>query len=53
MPQEIQAGVPQDSILSPALYSLYVNDTPQTIGGIIYIQSALFADDTCIYTKHC
>jgi hypothetical protein len=44
-PRYMQAGVPQDSVLSPTLYNLYINDTPQTIG----VNLALFADDTCIY----
>jgi hypothetical protein len=38
--------VPQGSVLAPILYSLYINDTPQTPG----IHLALFADDTCLYT---
>jgi hypothetical protein len=42
----IQAGVLQGSVLSTTLYSLYINDTPQTPG--VYL--ATFADDTCIYT---
>jgi hypothetical protein len=43
--------VPQGSILSPTLYSLYTNDTPQTPG--VYL--GLFADDTCIqvYATDC
>jgi len=32
MPRDTQAGVPQGSVLSPTLYSQYVNDTPQTTG---------------------
>jgi hypothetical protein len=43
-PRNIQAGVPQGSVLSPTLYSLFINDTPQTPG--VYL--GLFADDTCI-----
>jgi hypothetical protein len=41
----MQAGVPQGSILSPTLYNLYINDTPQTIG----VNLALFMDDICLY----
>jgi hypothetical protein len=41
----MQAEVPQGSVLSPTLYSPYINDTPQTPG--VYL--GLFADDTCKY----
>jgi hypothetical protein len=45
VPKDMQAGVPQGSVLSPILYSLYINDRHQTPG--IYL--GLFADDTCTY----
>jgi hypothetical protein len=41
----IRQGVQQGSVMSPTLYSVYINDTPQTPG--VYL--GLFADDTCIY----
>jgi hypothetical protein len=44
--RNMQAGVLQGSVLSPTLYSLYINDTPQTLG--IYL--ALFADDAYLYS---
>jgi hypothetical protein len=48
-PREMKAGVSQGFSLSPTLYNLYINDTPQTIG----VNLALFADDTCLYeTEH-
>jgi hypothetical protein len=48
-PRYMQAGLPQGSVLSPTLYSLYINDTPQTPG----VNLALFADDTCLYGTDC
>jgi hypothetical protein len=45
-PREIQAGVPQVSVLSPTLSSIYVNDAPQSTG--VYL--VLFVDDIGIYT---
>jgi hypothetical protein len=44
-PREMQAGVPQGSVLSPTLFNLYINDAPQTHG----VHLALCADDTCLY----
>jgi hypothetical protein len=49
MPRDIQAGVLQGFVLSPALFSMYINDVPQTHG--VYL--ALFADDICLYTTDC
>jgi hypothetical protein len=40
-----QTGIPQSSVLTPTLYSLYINDAPQTPG----VQLAHFDDDMCIY----
>jgi hypothetical protein len=34
-----------NSVLSPTLFTMYINDTPQTRG----VHLALFADDTCLY----
>jgi hypothetical protein len=41
----MQAEVPQGSVLSPAQYNLYINDTPQTPGLIL----TLFVDNTYLY----
>jgi hypothetical protein len=48
-PREMQAGVPQGSVLSPTLYNIFINDTPQTPG----VNLALFVDDTCLYATEC
>jgi hypothetical protein len=44
-PRDMQALVPQSSVLSPTLYSLYINDTLQTLA--VYL--GIFAEDTCIH----
>jgi hypothetical protein len=44
-PREMQAGVPQGSVLFPTLFNLYINDAPQTHG----VHMALFVDDACLY----
>jgi hypothetical protein len=40
------AGAPKVSVLSPTLYTLYINVTPKTFS----VNLALFADDTCLYS---
>lgn len=42
----IPAGVPQGSVLSPTLFSLYIADIPTSAN----VEIANFADDTIIYT---
>jgi hypothetical protein len=44
-PRIMKAEVPHDSVLSPTLFNMYINYTPQTIG----VHLALFVDDTCLY----
>jgi retron-type reverse transcriptase len=44
-PREMQAGLPQGSVLSPTLFNLYINNALQT-----HVHLALFADDTCLYS---
>ena len=44
----VNAVVPQDSILGPTLFLLYVNDLPNV--GIL-CNIATYADDTTLYSK--
>ena len=43
----VNTGVPQDSILGPTLYLLYINDLPDD--GMCNI--AIYTDDTSLYSK--
>ena len=44
--EHLHAGVPQDTILSPLLFSLYMNDITAFTNGDVN----LFADDTSVFT---
>ena len=43
----VNAGVPQDSILAPILFLLYINDLRDNV----ICNIAIFADDTTLYSK--
>ena len=44
--KDIKCGAPQDSILGPLLFLLYVNDIPNSSNVLVLI---MFADDTNLF----
>ena len=46
--RNLTCGVPQESILGPLLFLLYVNDMPQPVKCDLF----LYADDTCLILQH-
>ena len=44
----VNNGIPEGSILGPALFLLYINDPPDDV---ICNIAAIYADDTTLYSK--
>ena len=44
----VNAGVPQDSILGPTLFLLYINDVLDDV----ICNITIYVDDTTLYTKY-
>ena len=45
--KDVQAGIPQGSLLGPLLWLLYINDIVEDLES----ETLLFADDTCLFAS--
>ena len=48
-PEPITCGVPQESILGPLIFIIYINDLPNASK---VVKRYLFADDTSLFYSH-
>ncbi|GFV26028.1 RNA-directed DNA polymerase from mobile element jockey [Trichonephila clavipes] len=44
----VKSGIPQESLLGPRLFNLYINDIPKADN----VHLAMYADDTAIISQH-
>ncbi|GFY22563.1 probable RNA-directed DNA polymerase from transposon BS [Trichonephila clavipes] len=47
-PRPVKSGIPQESLLGPRLFNLYINDIPKADN----VHLAMYADDTAIISQH-
>ena len=47
--ETVQAGMPQDSVLGPLFFLIYINDLTDNLNSTV----KLFADDTSLFSEIC